>query len=100
VAPFAVLARLHDKDTFQKLVERLGLPTPQTVVARNDAELREAIDRFPRYFARAAFSRGGVSLLTNTGPLAGHLSRPRGRSGSRRRSRVPASTPAEARDIC
>jgi predicted ATP-grasp superfamily ATP-dependent carboligase len=40
VAPFAVLARLHDKDTFQKLVERLGLPTPQTVVARSDAELR------------------------------------------------------------
>jgi len=74
VAPFAVLARLHDKDTFQKLVKRLGLATPQTVVARNDAELREAIDRFPRYFARAAFSRAGVSLLTNTGPLAGHLS--------------------------
>jgi glutathione synthase/RimK-type ligase-like ATP-grasp enzyme len=73
-APFPVLARLHDKDTFQKLAERLDLPTPQTVVARSDAELREAIDRFPRYFARAAFSRGGVSLLTNTGPLAGHLS--------------------------
>ncbi len=36
--------------------------------------LREAIGRFPRYFARAAFSRGGVGLLTNTGPLAGHLS--------------------------
>jgi hypothetical protein len=43
------------------------------VVAASDAELAEAIGRFDRYFARAAFSRGGVDLLTNTGPLAGHL---------------------------
>src|SRR5262249_42974249 len=27
--------------------------------------------QFDEYFARAAFSRGGVTLLTNTGPLAG-----------------------------
>ena len=67
------LARLHDKDRFTQLAERLGLPTPTTVVARSDEELREGIERFPRYFARAAFSRGGVSLLTNTGPLAGKL---------------------------
>jgi len=70
---FETLARVHDKDSFQKLADRLGLPTPETVVAQSDAELRDAIARFPRYFARAAFSRGGVSLLTNTGPLAGHL---------------------------
>jgi predicted ATP-grasp superfamily ATP-dependent carboligase len=73
-APFATLARLHDKAVFQRLATRLGLPTPETVVARSDAELRAALERFPRYFGRAAFSRGGVSLLTNTGPLAGHLS--------------------------
>jgi predicted ATP-grasp superfamily ATP-dependent carboligase len=72
-APFETLALLHDKGSFQKLCERLGLPTPETVVAASDAELRAAIERFPRYFGRAAFSRGGVSLLTNTGPLAGHL---------------------------
>lgn len=47
---------------------------PPRRLARSDDELREAIGRFPRYFARAAFSRGGVSLLTNTGPLAGHVS--------------------------
>jgi glutathione synthase/RimK-type ligase-like ATP-grasp enzyme len=72
-APFTTLARLHDKDRFTQLAERLGLPTPATAVARSDEELRQAIDRFPSYFARAAFSRGGVSLLTNTGPLAGKL---------------------------
>jgi glutathione synthase/RimK-type ligase-like ATP-grasp enzyme len=72
-APFATLARLHDKGSFTQLAERLGLPTPETVVVRSDEELAEAIERFPSYFARAAFSRGGVSLLTNTGPLAGHM---------------------------
>lgn len=71
--PFATLARLHDKATFQRLVTRLELPTPETIVATSDEGLRSALERFPRYFARAAFSRGGVSLLTNTGPLAGSV---------------------------
>jgi predicted ATP-grasp superfamily ATP-dependent carboligase len=71
--PFETLARVHDKATFQALTDRLGIRTPKTLVARSDEELREHIGRFPRYFARAAFSRGGVALLTNTGPLAGHV---------------------------
>lgn len=72
--PFRTLAQVHDKGTFQELCDRLEIRTPQTVVAHSDDELREAIGRFPSYFARAAFSRGGVGLLTNTGPLAGHMS--------------------------
>ena len=71
--PFRTLAQVHDKGTFQELCDRLGLRTPQTVLAHTQDELKAAIERFPRYFARAAFSRGGVGLLTNTGPLAGHL---------------------------
>ncbi len=71
--PFETLARVHDKATFQALTDKLGIRTPETLVARSDDELREHIERFPRYFARAAFSRGGVALLTNTGPLAGHV---------------------------
>jgi predicted ATP-grasp superfamily ATP-dependent carboligase len=71
--PFETLARVHDKATFQELTDRLGIRTPKTLVAHSDDELREHIGRFPRYFARAAFSRGGVALLTNTGPLAGHV---------------------------
>ena len=70
---FETLLQVHDKATFQALTDRLGIRTPQTLVARSDGELREHIERFPRYFARAAFSRGGVALLTNTGPLAGHV---------------------------
>ena len=41
------------------------------------ASCAQAIGRFDRYFARAVFSRGGVALLTNTGPLAGLLDRRR-----------------------
>lgn len=73
-APFATLARLHDKASFQQLATRLGLPIPKAVVATSDAELQQAVESMPRYFARAAFSRGGVALLTNTGPLAGAVS--------------------------
>ena len=68
---FAQLARLHDKVSFQHLAEDLGLRIPRTIVAHDDDSLREAISHFPRYFARAAFTRGGVDLFTNTGPLAG-----------------------------
>ncbi len=71
---FDKLARLHDKGSFQRLVEQAGVPIPETVVVVNKEELHAAIDRFPQFFARAVFSRGGVGLLTNTGPLAGKMS--------------------------
>jgi hypothetical protein len=71
--PFRTLAQVHDKGTFQELCDGLEIRTPQTVLAHSPDELTEAIGRFPGYFARAAFSRGGIGLLTNTGPLAGHL---------------------------
>lgn len=68
---FDVLARLHDKARFTELAREVGLPVAETVVARSADELRTAISELDRYFARAAYSRGGVELLTNTGPLAG-----------------------------
>ena len=40
---------------------------------RSDEELREAVERWPHYFGRGVYSRGGVTLLTNTGPLAGRV---------------------------
>lgn len=70
-APFATLARLHDKATFTDLARRLELRLPETTFATSPEELRVAIEHYGSYFARAAFSRGGVALLTNTGPLAG-----------------------------
>ena len=72
-APFETLARLHDKVSFQQLCRAArACPRPRRVVATSDAELREAIERFPRYFARAAFSRGGV--------VAAHQHRTAGRA--------------------
>jgi len=72
-SPFSTLAALHNKGAFERLVAKLGLPIPETVVVTSNDELREATGRLGKYFARAAFSRGGVSCLTNTGPLAGWL---------------------------
>lgn len=70
---FDKLARLHDKASFKRLCQDAGVPVPETTVVTSQRELQEAIQKYPRYFARAAFSRGGVALLTNTGPLAGKL---------------------------
>jgi carbamoylphosphate synthase large subunit len=72
-SPFRTMARLHDKAAFERLVTRLALPIPETVVVTSDEELRDATAHLERYFARGAFSRGGVCCLTNTGPLAGAL---------------------------
>ena len=69
-SPFSALARLHDKGAFGRLVTKLGLPVPETVLVTSRDELREATGRLGKYFARAAFSRGGICCLTNTGPLA------------------------------
>jgi hypothetical protein len=71
--PFETLARVHDKHSFEQLVEGLGIRAPEGVTVRSDEELREALGRWPHWFGRGVYSRGGVTLLTNTGPLAGHV---------------------------
>ncbi len=70
---FDVLARLHNKEAFTTLTQQLKLPIAPTRVAHSQDELAAAAREFKEYFARAAFSRGGVELFTNTGPLAGHV---------------------------
>lgn len=70
---FETLARVHDKHSFEELVEQLGIPAPVGVTVRSDEELHEAVGRWPHYFGRGVYSRGGVTLLTNTGPLAGRV---------------------------
>ncbi|MGZ3405193.1 MAG: ATP-grasp domain-containing protein [Polyangia bacterium] len=70
---FAPLTRLHDKARFNALAQELGILAPLTHVAHNGAELAAALGATPRYFARPAFSRGGLELITNVGPLTGAL---------------------------
>ena len=49
----------------------LGLAVAESVTATSPEELQDAIGRFEHWFARAAYGRGGLNILTNTGPLAG-----------------------------
>ena len=67
----ATLARVHDKVTFAELCRDLGLPVAEAITATSDQELTDALDRWDHWFARAAFGRGGLDILTNSGPLAG-----------------------------
>lgn len=71
--PFETLARLHSKARFLELARELGIDVPRTELADSDDALRESVRRFDAYFARPSYSRGGVRLLTNTGPLAGDV---------------------------
>lgn len=68
---FDVLTRLHDKGSMVSFAQELGLKVAPTLLATSREELAHACEEFPRFFARPAYTRGGVSLYTNTGPLAG-----------------------------
>lgn len=68
---FPTLARVHNKVTFAELCADLGLPVADFTIARSDAELADALGNWEHFFARAAYGRGGLDVLTNTGPLAG-----------------------------
>lgn len=70
---FDLMLQHHDKDRMRQLAEELGVAVPETIIAKNDDELRCAAEGFGDYFARPVYSRGGVQLLTNAGPLAGAL---------------------------
>jgi predicted ATP-grasp superfamily ATP-dependent carboligase len=72
-APLETLMRLHNKANFTELTQELGIPIPKTTTVRSQEELKEAVQNHDTFFARATFSRGGVELFTNTGPLAGQI---------------------------
>jgi predicted ATP-grasp superfamily ATP-dependent carboligase len=66
----ATLQRVHDKVSFAELCRQLDLPVAETITVTSPDELDDALARWPHWFARAAFGRGGLDLVTNTGPLA------------------------------
>lgn len=72
-SPLETLAGLHDKAAFLELCSVAGIPTPPTTIARDADELRAAIEGYDGFLARAAFSRGGVKILTDRGAMAGML---------------------------
>jgi predicted ATP-grasp superfamily ATP-dependent carboligase len=70
---FEVLETLHDKGKLLGLARDLGVRVPRGAVVTSRGELADAIRELPRFFAKPVFSRGGVDLFTNTGPLAGAI---------------------------
>lgn len=68
------LLKVHDKVSFTKFCEDLGLPAASTLVATSPEELQAATEHWEHWFARAAFGRGGLDVATNTGPLAADTS--------------------------
>lgn len=70
---FETLVKLHDKVRFIELARELGLLVPTTILAHDRDELVRASEEIGAFFARPAYSRGGVTLYTNTGPLAGEV---------------------------
>jgi hypothetical protein len=71
---FETLAMLHDKARFLAFAASEGLRVPSGRTVTDQDELRSATGDLDRFFARPVFSRGGVELFTNTGPLAGVVS--------------------------
>ena len=70
---FAVMARLHDKSSFHALAAELAIPTPHSTTVASDGELEAAVRDHRRFFARPIWSRGGLDLYTNSGPLRGAM---------------------------
>jgi hypothetical protein len=68
---FTTLAKVHDKVSFAAMCRDLGLPVAESVTATSPEELRDATGKWEHWFARAAYGRGGLNILTNRGPLAG-----------------------------
>jgi predicted ATP-grasp superfamily ATP-dependent carboligase len=67
---FPLLAQLHNKTSFNALARSLGIAAPRSLTATDDKSLAEAASAFARFVARPVWSRGGVDLCTNAGPLA------------------------------
>lgn len=70
---FETLAELHDKASLARLAEAIGVRVPRGVTVTSRDDLAAATREWPEYFAKPVFSRGGVELYTNVGPLAGTL---------------------------
>lgn len=65
VAELATLTTLHDKWSFTKLAESLGIRVPESALATSSEELREACGRFGRWIAKPVYSRFATRIVSN-----------------------------------
>jgi predicted ATP-grasp superfamily ATP-dependent carboligase len=71
--PLDLLDSLHHKHQFQLRCAALGIRTPRTALVRDTAELRAALQCFPAYLLKPAYSRFATQIITNCGPRAGQI---------------------------
>lgn len=64
-----LLTQLHNKSSFLALAKDLGLLVPESIVVTNRDDLDYATMQFESFFAKPVYSRGGVDVITNVGPL-------------------------------
>jgi predicted ATP-grasp superfamily ATP-dependent carboligase len=69
--PLEELDRWHNKFSFQRRADVLGLLTPRTELVSSPEELRAALPRFPRYVLKPAYSRFAARIIASHGPRAG-----------------------------
>lgn len=71
---FETLRTFHNKAAFLEFAAGLGIPVHPHLVASSRDELAAATKEFNQFIAHATYSRGGLALFTNAGPLAGRVS--------------------------
>lgn len=65
VAELVTLTTLHDKWSFTKLAESLGIRVPESALATSGEELREACDLFGKWIAKPVYSRFATRIASN-----------------------------------
>jgi hypothetical protein len=75
--PLEILEDLHDKARLLEVARDIGVKAPRWTLATSEDELARATAELGDYFAKPVYSRGGVDVLTNRGPLAGARERSR-----------------------
>ncbi len=78
IAPFQTIRTLHKKDALARLAESLGIPTPQTVAARSETDIRHFLREFgaPIVLKRISSSGArGVFYLHNDDDISRLLDR-------------------------
>ncbi len=70
-SPFELLAELHNKATFKALCSEMDVRVPITKTVTTLEDFHAAADEIGAFFARPAYSRGAMEIVTNRGILAG-----------------------------
>jgi predicted ATP-grasp superfamily ATP-dependent carboligase len=70
-SPFEIVETFHDKVRLLEVAREIGVPAPRSVLVTSRADLERAAADTGDYFAKPVYSRGGVYVMTNRGPLAG-----------------------------